>query len=165
MFKDLIIMWYVPVPHLNRVFKPIIIEFLFQNLLLNNVNFIRSDGFSPNNIRCVNNKLKIKAQWAYKICHVGRGWVGQGEYQGGPLDRERDEATGPEYFSTFCPAFPIYAVTNVSSFTILKPPWKIQFLYLEWLRLFNPEYVVDQETLVWAVGEGLKSINQPNYFK
>ena len=42
---------------------------------------------------------------------------------------------------------------------------EMQFLYLEWLRLFNPEYVVDQETVVWTAGEGLKSINQPNYFK
>ena len=33
------------------------------------------------------------------------------------------------------------------------------------IETVNPEYVVDQETLVWTVGEGLKSINQPNYFK
>ena len=92
-------MWNVSVPHLNRVFKPIIIEFLFQNLLLNNVNFIRSDGFLPNNIRCVNNELKIKHNERYKICHVGRGWVGHGEYHGGALDRGRDDVTGPECFS------------------------------------------------------------------
>ena len=37
----------------------------------------------------------------------------------------------------------------------------MQSLYLDWLRRVNPKYAVDQETLVWAVGEGLnQSINQ-----